>query len=81
MAADANTGDETGSHVNAGGDCEAVRGLDGAATREDGVEPEFALELLLNNLAARGIGQGRHETQGGEKRRSFTAHRIKSPRG
>jgi hypothetical protein len=80
MAADTNAGDEPGSHVNAGGNRETVRGLDGAAAREDTVEPEFALELLLNNLAARGIGQDRHETHGGEKRRSFTAHRIKSPR-
>jgi hypothetical protein len=80
MATDANTGDKTGSHVNAGGDCEAVRRLDGAAAREDAIEPEFALELLLNNLAARGTGQDRHETQAREKRRSFTAHRIKSPR-
>jgi hypothetical protein len=50
VPASADPGDETRSHVDAGGNREPVRGLDRSAPREDGIDTPFALEFLLIHL-------------------------------
>jgi hypothetical protein len=48
VAAGADSRNQAWSQVESGWNAEAVPGLDGAAPREESIEPNFTLEFLLN---------------------------------
>jgi hypothetical protein len=66
--------DEPCSHVQPDRNCEAVRGMDGAASREETIEPNFALELLLHRLGTTGSRQRRGEPHGNQHHRFLQTH-------
>jgi len=56
VPAGTNPADEARSHVDAGGNGEAVPGLDASGSRENRIETDFALEFLLIQLGTSGVG-------------------------
>jgi hypothetical protein len=63
VPAGANPGNEARSHVDAGGNGEAVPGLDACGSRKNRVETDFALEFLLIQLGTSGAGQCCRDSQ------------------
>jgi hypothetical protein len=73
---DAESIDEANSHVQPHRNRESVRGMNGAAPREQTIEPDFMLDSLLHRLATSDNRQRHDESDGNQDPRFFQAHRI-----